>query len=275
MRHGITVVLLLLVLQVNGGNADDAKTCQFGKDVLTFAETGPMEEDPLAAPLPSDFSIRSSAMIISHSEHLRFLEGVVFIYDLGGRRTVKTAMAVAPMDWNNVSRYVEPIKSQEQVICLLSILHPGYQKMTGRINASGLTTMLEAVRESGLPLRVREENTHVDLETLEKGLFWSDGKWFAHFIICENGTSVIEYKYVISDVGRIAGLRRVIVDGPDFPIVRDRLRGLPSTQDQDFKESREHDSFDRCMDFIGLYTIEKPPERIVIRQPPIDRSIEE
>jgi hypothetical protein len=97
------------------------------------------------------------------------------------------------------------------------ILHPGYGNYSRRIGSTGLSAILEAAGNRVWGLEAGDASKQIEKGSLSRGLFRMDGKWFAHFLLVEDGASVVEYKYVIADGNRIAGLRRVLVKGPSSP----------------------------------------------------------
>lgn len=215
----VVLVAFLLSLPCLCEPAEVLASYQFGRDRMVFAGVAPMVQDESARPSASP-ALGKGTTVIEGMDALRFRQGVSVRYDSTGGPYVVSPGQIAPLSWRNAGRYVEPVQSRDQVVALLEVLHRDYAASWGRrVGPVGLAAILEVAKRPEWPFMVEEEASRVEADTLTRGLFQRDGMWLAHFLLIEEGASVVEYKYVIAPGNRIAGLRRVLVKGPPSPFL--------------------------------------------------------
>ena len=266
-RHLTGFVALLGASLCLCGGTGDGGACEFGKDRLVFAQGGSIEDDDLARPY--DGSLRSSfRSMVDH--HYLLKEGVSVCY-IGKSRFAVSAGKIAPITWRNVGRYIKPVRTEKEIVALVSLFHWGYQDKRARLGPDGLSAVVAAARLPEWPFAVSEKHLGVDADTLSRGVFVHDDKWFVHFLAIEGGTSVVEYKYVIAQGNRIARLRRVIIRGPKYPGRLGEPRPLPSRLSVEKRDQWRE--FERCLEFLCQHALVRPPRQFQRRS--LEEALEE
>jgi len=115
-------------------------------------------------------------------------------------------------EWDGIGPFIRDIQTARQCESVLEVLHDNWSY--ARLNGQQCADIVHSVRNSaaGLPLRLKAPD--VSRETMTAQCVRKNGVWLTHFAIIE-GACLVEYKYAIDSRGRIARLRRVLVEGPE------------------------------------------------------------
>jgi hypothetical protein len=202
---------------------------------------------------------------------LRFLKGVTIYHPALASPLVGVSGRVTELNWRNVGGYVEQVENEEQARALVSLLHPHYSDKRFRLDSAGLSSILREIPRRELPLTVVQEHAKVEAKTLARGLFRERGMWFVHFLIIEGTVSVVEYKYVVGTGNRVAGLRRVIVKGPENP----SRPGEAAFSALSSEKQAAIVLYSRCCEFLHSHAIEKCLLSRSQRPAPVEEDVEE